>query len=139
MPSYKVKSEIRGGKRTGQVFKPGDSIELSPEEAWDVRHALENPPDQAPGDSEVPAEVLESVRNNPENPNSGVELYWKTQPDISARPESNKTEKEKELEPKRQKAEAQTKAAQVKKPQPPAASKPVVPVTTRPTPAAPKK
>jgi hypothetical protein len=143
--SYKVKSPIKAGNPDGRghlvskELKAGDSVNLSEQEAWDVRHALENPPKQAPGSDASTAKALESIRNNPENPESGVELFWKTQPDAFIRTEANKTPAEKAAEPKRQKALAETKAAAVKKaPErivaPPAA--PVVPPTTRPAPAA---
>jgi hypothetical protein len=138
--SYKVKSRIKGGgKKGGQVIEAGGSIDLTPEEAWDVRYALENPPAQDPSDSSgVPAEVLESVRKNPLHPDSGVELFWKTQPDAFTRTESNKTELERKLEPQRQKAVAQAKGADTKKTQAKVAG-PVVPPTTRPSPKDAKK
>ncbi len=131
--AYKVKSTIRGGSKKSQVYKPGSSIDLSPEEAWKIRHALVDPPKQEPGTPEVPSEVLESIRNNPENPESGIEAFWKTQPDAFTRTEANKTAVEKSLESKRQKTVAQEKAQNVKKPAAPPA-KPVVPPVTRPAP-----
>lgn len=50
--SYMVKSHITGGERDkdGNVetvtYEPGDTIELDEKEAWEIRHALEDPPDR---------------------------------------------------------------------------------------------
>lgn len=46
MPTYKVKSQIDAGD--GNVYKKGDTIELSEADAFDIRHALKNPPQQDP-------------------------------------------------------------------------------------------
>jgi len=153
VPSYKVKSPIAWEPRqapkksAARNLKPGDTIELSEEEAFDISHALEDPPETKPidpdsGEEPLPPEVLLSIKGNPENPLSGVEHYWKTRPDLSVRPEENKSNLEKALEPERAKAEAESKAGEHKKQHPgmparPAerpVERPVVPPVTRPEP-----
>lgn len=154
MPSYKVKTPVSNSptqapkKSATKTFKAGDSIDLSEKEAYEIGHALEEPPGQDPDQEGEPLdqEILDSIKNNPENPSSGVEHYWKTRPDISVRPEENKSELEKELEPEREQGEAKAKAGEVKRLQPgmparPAspgtsqtANRPVVPAVTRPEP-----
>lgn len=108
MGSYKVKSLIRRGERdkeTGETtrttYLPGDTIELDDNEAYDMRHALENPPlrpskepavvtaarrkrtsggdsleEMAQSQEEVD-EALDSIRRRPDNPDSGVPMPWK--------------------------------------------------------------
>jgi hypothetical protein len=157
VPSYKVKSQIQGGpstapKKTAKTYGPGDSIELTEDEAIDVGHALEDPPDEGrrgdPSD-QLPPEVLASIKGNPEHPLSGIEMYWKTRADLSVRPEENKSNLEIALEPERAAGEAESKAATAKKGQPglpvrptaprpdqglPGQGRPVVPPVTRPEP-----
>ena len=138
MGTYKVKSKIKGGKKASQVFKPGSSIELTEQEAWNIRHALENPPKYDPNASKVAPEILESIRNNPLHPDSGVDIFWKREANVSKRTAGNKTAIERKLEPMRQKTVAVQKAESVKKAQV-AAAAPVVPPVTRPAPANQKK
>lgn len=153
MPSYKVKHPISKGpapkkKAPRKQLQPGEEVELTEQEAWELRQSLEEPPLQDPSlEEELDEEVLQSLLDNPENPDSGIELYFKSRPDISVRPETNKTKAEKEAEPERQKAEAKDQAERHKKGQPtvpdkpgpapasatgrPAPTPPVVPPVTR--------
>jgi hypothetical protein len=154
VPSYKVKpgNTVSQGKigarekRESRRIGAGESVELDEKDAFDIMHALEDPPTTKPGDEELPGEVIESLMNNPEHPAAGIELFWKSQPDASVRTEANKSELEKELEPMRQQTEAKDKAAASKGRQPGMPAKPsipgegtarpgpVVPVGTRPSP-----
>lgn len=149
MASYKVKFAVSGrekGKR--KIFKPGESVELTEQEAWELRQSLEDGPEQDPSLEEpLDEEVAASLKGNPENPDSGVELYHKTRPDMSVRPDTNKTAAEIEAEPERQKAQQKDAADKHKKGQPtvpdkPAAARaasappPVVPPVTRQAPKA---
>jgi len=90
---YKVKSPITfgaPGDEDGAVeyvqYAPGQSIDLTEKQAWEARHALENPPKSAPlaeGEEEIDEdteEALESIRRRPDNADSGVMLHWKTDP-----------------------------------------------------------
>ncbi len=135
--SHGVASETRRQKSTSKNYAVGDKIDLTPEEAFEIRHALENPPEGAPGMKESDKEAAESIRNNPENPDSGIEMFWKTQPDATKRTEANISQKERELAPRRQKVMAQDNAERSKRQTPAMPAKPalpVVPVATRPAP-----
>jgi hypothetical protein len=83
MPSFKVRSAISHGTKNdkGEVeskdYNPGDTIELTKEEALTMSHALEKAPT---GLEDLPKDVQEavkSVRNKPEHRDSGVQLDWK--------------------------------------------------------------
>jgi hypothetical protein len=151
VPTYKVKSRIQGGpsaapkKTAAKTYNPGDSIELSEEEAFEIGHALEEPPETKGGadvEEQLPPEVLLSIKGNPEHPLSGIEHYWKTRPDLSVRPEENKSNLEKALEPERAKGEAESKAHQEKVGRPGMPPKPTHPIAEpgrpgRPTPTPP--
>jgi hypothetical protein len=125
VPTYTVRESNRisrgatgnRGVRESTTAGPGEKIDLTDDEAWDVRHALEDPPTTKPGEEELDPEIALSIRNNPENPESGIELYWKSRADLSVRPDTNKSNQEKALEPARQKAEAEEKAEAEKKKQ----------------------
>ena len=153
MPTYKVKSLIKQGRldekgRRGEpkIYKPGSKILLTEDEAWEIRHALENPPKRKEEEmlTDEEEEAEESILQNPLNPESGVDLFWKREGLTRKRPESNKTLQERTLEVRRAKTtavqealEANRKKNQERKPPPEA--KPVVPVVTRPAPQAEKK
>ena len=84
MPSYKVKSSIsygeeKDGKSTTKNYGPGDSIELSPEQAYEIRHALVNPPHLASITKMTAAEkaAYDSAVNAPDHKDSGVQANWK--------------------------------------------------------------
>ena len=57
-------------------LKPGDTIDLTPEEAWGISHALAEAPETPPGMDEDEAAALNSIRMRPDNPASGVMLHW---------------------------------------------------------------
>ena len=150
MPSYKVKSPIAWEptqapkKSAARNLKPGDSIELTEDEAFDIGHALEEPPETKGGaevEEQLPPEVIASLKGNPEHHMSGIELYWKTRPDLSVRPEENKSNLEKALEPERAKGEAESKAHQEKVGRPGMPPRPAPPIEpgrpARPTPTSP--
>jgi hypothetical protein len=153
VPSYTVKSKIQGGpsqapkKSAPKTYNPGDSIELSEHEAFEIGHALEEPPeidhpDNKPDGPDLPPEVLLSIKGNPEHPLSGIEHYWKTRPDLSVRPDTNKSNLEIALEPERAKGEAETKAHQSNVSRPGMPPKPTHPIAEpgrpgRPTPTPP--
>ena len=104
---FKVKSHITMGVRNPdqedptapdyivmKSFAPGSSIELTKVQAEGARHALENPPpmsraamvglvtdEESELDEELDEdeeEALDSIRRRPDNPQSGVQLHWKT-------------------------------------------------------------
>ena len=142
MPTYKVKSRIARGdpkKRRGykkRVYKPGSLIDLTLQEAWEIRHALHDPPPQDPDGPQLPKEIVASLKGNPLHPESGVELYWKTKGNVK-RPASNWTPLERKLEPMRQKTLAKTAAAAIKAAQPVVPARPAQPIVTPPAPVKP--
>lgn len=117
MPKYTVRTTILDSKATDakdaegktvyeqKTYLPGSSIELEENEAYKMRHALEdapNKPGDEPGivkaakkprseggddldDPELDA-ALESIANRPDNPESGVHLHWQTQAGNAAPP-----------------------------------------------------
>ena len=142
MPTYKVKSRIARGdpkKRRGykkRIYKPGNLIDLTLQEAWEIRHALYDPPPQDPSGPQLPKEIVASLKGNPLHPESGVELYWKTRGNVK-RPASNWTPLEKKLEPMRQKTLAKTAAAAVRSARPVVPARPAQPIVTPPAPVKP--
>lgn len=91
---YRAKSSItlgipgESGEVETVVYEAGDEVPLTEQQAWDARHALQNPPKKAPtvakatGEEKEPSEeeqqALESIRRRPDNMESGVMLHWKT-------------------------------------------------------------
>lgn len=95
MPKYVVTSRVSHGvtrmnkdgevqydPRTGfavtdtKVYEPGDTIELTEEEATKIGHALEDAPVEEADTPELAA-ALDSIRRRPDHPNSGVTATWK--------------------------------------------------------------
>lgn len=146
MPTYTVKSAIKHGTLDGKgkprskVYHGGSSIELSEAEAYDLRHALKDGPLSPPGVPPLDEEVAASLRNNPENPDSGIEMFWKTQTNAFKRTRGNISQQERDLEPLRQRTLAKSEAVRSKAAQPTVPVRPtvVVPPITRPAPAPPK-
>ena len=53
MGKYRVKSQIQYGVKdpdtdevVNEIYEAGDTIELDEDEAWEIRHALVDPPDR---------------------------------------------------------------------------------------------
>jgi hypothetical protein len=122
----------------GKKYEAEDKVALTEKQAFEARHALvdgpsiEDDPDEDYDEDEE--EALQSIKRRPDNPDSGVDLYWKTKSGLfTKRPESNKTQMELEREPTVRRTVTVAKAAIVKatgtfRPEP------VIPVALRQTP-----
>jgi hypothetical protein len=83
MPSFKVRTPISHGLRKddGSVeskeYLPGDTIELTLEEAVAISHAIEKAPTSVKKLPKDVQEAVDSVRNRPDHPDSGIQADWK--------------------------------------------------------------
>lgn len=105
-PPKETKEATEGLVIEETTYEAGSTIELDENEAYKMRHALVDAPvlpGDEPGmvkaakkprsesgddleDDENLEDALESIRNRPDNPDSGVHLHWQTQAGNAAPP-----------------------------------------------------